>query len=97
MPEDFRYETALAAALGIIHTLSVRPELPRPQRLATATYAILGAIRQVEERLVASGSPLPAPAVPGDVAVRCRLLPAGQLTDARGGGRQHDSIALPYP
>jgi hypothetical protein len=55
MPEDVRYLTALAAAQGIIHSLS-GPGPPRPRLLAKLTYRILDAIREAEE-LWADGPP----------------------------------------
>jgi hypothetical protein len=72
-PEDFRYEAALAAALSVVHTLSVRPKLSRQRELATVTYAVLEAIRKVEDRLRVGPLQLPAP-VPSE-----RRMLRGQL------------------
>ena len=47
MPEDHRYEAALAAARAIIRQLN-RPSLPEHEKLALATYTILDAIRLFE-------------------------------------------------
>lgn len=55
MEEDFRYEAALTAALHILHRLDTTPMMTRQERLATATYAILLAIRRAEEQTSRSG------------------------------------------
>jgi hypothetical protein len=55
MVEDFRYEAALAAALHILHRLDTTPLMTRPEKLATATYAILLAIQRAEEQTNRSG------------------------------------------
>jgi hypothetical protein len=48
MPEDCRYEAAIATALAVIHELSRRPGMSRPEQLSTITFLILDALRRVE-------------------------------------------------
>ena len=48
MPVETDYETALAVAQLLLHRLDARPLMPRHERLAVATYAILDAIRQAD-------------------------------------------------
>ena len=45
MPVETDYEAALAVAQFLLHRLDARPLMPRHERLATATYLILDAIR----------------------------------------------------
>ena len=49
MTEDCRYEAALTTALAVIHELSRRPGMSRPEKLSTITFLILSAMRRVEE------------------------------------------------
>jgi len=46
MPDDVAFETALATAIGVIHTLE-RPGIEQQEMLARVTYAILDAIHSV--------------------------------------------------
>jgi hypothetical protein len=55
MEADDRYEAALSAALHILHRLDTTPLMTRPERLATATYAILLAIHRAEDQTKCSG------------------------------------------
>ncbi len=50
MPDDSRYEAALATALAIVHELAARPDMPRPAKVSTVTFIVLHAMREVEER-----------------------------------------------
>ena len=94
MPEDFRFEAALSAALSVVHTLSLTPRMPRQQELATVTYAVLEAIRQVEERLRVEGSQLPAPVASAGSTVRVRLSVPGRVSVDR---THDDRLQLPGP
>jgi hypothetical protein len=49
MPDDNRYEAALTTALAIIHELSTRPGMSRPQMLSTITFRILRAMHRIED------------------------------------------------
>lgn len=48
MPDDSNYETALKAALAVIHELTVRPRMARHEKLSTVTFIILRAMHRVE-------------------------------------------------
>jgi hypothetical protein len=50
MPEDGRYEAALTTALAIIHALTTRPGMSRPEQLSTVTFIILNTMHAVEEQ-----------------------------------------------
>lgn len=86
MPEDHRYETALKFALAIIHTVD-RPEMTRPAKLASVTYAVLDAIYEAE------GATRPATApLPGRVGALVRILPP---RPNRLNGGSHERSKLP--
>jgi hypothetical protein len=46
MADDSRYEAALQTALAVLHALSTRPGMSRPEKLSTVTFIILQAMRQ---------------------------------------------------
>lgn len=46
MPDDSRYEEALQTALAVLHALSTRPGMSRPEQLSTVTFIILEAMQQ---------------------------------------------------
>ena len=48
MPEESRYDAALAAAFAILHTLNNKPHMPGYERLACVTFSILEAMNRVE-------------------------------------------------
>jgi hypothetical protein len=50
MPDESRYEAALATAQAIIRQLTTRPDLPRHERLACVTFSILQAMHYLDER-----------------------------------------------
>jgi hypothetical protein len=56
MRQDFLYDTALATATDILHSLG--DNLVTAERLAKVTYAILDAMRQAERQR--QGLPCPA-------------------------------------
>ena len=53
MSEHGRYEKALAAALAILSKLAKTPDMPRHQKLATATFIILEAIGTADQHAAA--------------------------------------------
>lgn len=55
--DQFRYFAALQAAQAVLDRLDTTPAMSAHERLANATYLILGAIGHVEERLTL-GCPL---------------------------------------
>ena len=85
MPTDHRYESALKAALAIIHDFD-RPEMARQEKLARVTYAVLDAIYRADG--------LPSPPLPGRVTASVRVLPATprRLT---GGSHERSKLAAP--
>lgn len=48
MPDNGRYDVALAAASCIVQELANRPEMSQAEKLSTLTFAILRAMRQAE-------------------------------------------------
>jgi hypothetical protein len=50
MPDDSRYEEALAAAFAILLKLTSKPDMPGHERLACVTFSILQAMNRVEEQ-----------------------------------------------
>ena len=62
LPQDSRYETALAGAQAIIHQFADRADMPEHERLARVTYAILDAMHRHGERRQA-GAACPEPSV----------------------------------
>jgi hypothetical protein len=94
MEEDFRYEAALAAALHILHRLDTTPLMTRPEKLATATYAILLAIQRAEDQTRGSGGRALARCDSRPHDVRVLLSPPaalggnGRLTASLGNGRK---------
>lgn len=87
MNPDHRYETALRAALAVIHVFD-RPALSRQEKLAGVTYAVLDAIYRAEGLTPPDHAPLPGP----DAAVR--VLPA---RPGRLNGGSHERFKLPAP
>lgn len=87
MSENHRYETALRAALAVIHIFD-RPGLSRQEKLAGITYAVLDAIYRAEGLTPPDHTPLPGP----DAAVR--VLPARQ---GRLIGGNPERFKLPAP
>ena len=67
MPDNGRYDVALAAASCIVQELANRPEMSQAEKLSTLTFAILRAMRQAEMpqgwvgRSQASTDPIPLP------------------------------------
>jgi hypothetical protein len=57
MPEDLRYEAALAAGMAILGQLAGKPGLEYPAQLSIVTYAILDAMDRLESG--AARMPLP--------------------------------------
>jgi hypothetical protein len=50
MPDESRYDAALAASFAILHRLNDNPDMPGYQRLACVTFAILEAMNHVAEQ-----------------------------------------------
>jgi len=48
MPDDARYEMALAVAIRLLHALDARPLMLRHERLATAVYSVLDTLGGLE-------------------------------------------------
>src|SRR5437899_1423471 len=97
MNEDYRYALALKTALGVITTIDGLPFMPRAEKLAKVTYAILEAICQAEVRLRAA-SPQPSmPSATADaVKVHCQRVADGE-TQHQGTHRRNTYPALPPP
>jgi hypothetical protein len=68
--EEIRYEVALQAALGLLHQLESSQAMPRQERLAKTTFAILDAIKLAQKRSSVTGRCLPQ-ANPGMWALVC--------------------------
>lgn len=49
MRDDSRYEAAFATASSIIHELTTRPHMSRPEKLSTVTFIVLHAMHEVED------------------------------------------------
>lgn len=60
MPDESRYDAVLAAALALIHQLETKPHMPRHEKLAKVTFAILHEIGRAEILWRAAGSSLPS-------------------------------------
>jgi hypothetical protein len=75
------YESALSAALGLIHRLESQPGLSRPEKLAVATYLILDVLTQAmaEQPSDRLGIDCPwclkPPTLPPARPAPCRALP----------------------
>ena len=48
MPDESRYDAALAAAFSILHKLTNKPDMPGHERLACVAFSILEAMNRVE-------------------------------------------------
>lgn len=91
MNSDPGYDAALTAALTILHLAERHPEMSRQEKLAKATFIVLGVVDGVERRL-AKGAVLPVPASaerPIGMRPVMRMLPAGlkQLMGRKGDER----------
>jgi hypothetical protein len=62
LPQDSRYETALATARAVIRQFADRPDMQGHERLSSVTYAILEAFYRLEG-LRQAGRECPEPSV----------------------------------
>jgi hypothetical protein len=87
MPDDARYEMALAVAIRLLHALDARPLMLRHERLATAVYSVLDTLGGLE--IGGSSDSCRCP------RCRCQFSPRARRTRLRNPGEELKDVSKP--